>query len=322
MTIEGEAMSRSSRAFIISVALHAILFVMLASFHVKSKVREGKPSIGVLFEVKAPPPKLERPKLRIEPQKFDLMPKETETTYRPVEPRLKIDSQMIVATANKNVSARERTGIPFGLQTPFGSLKTNETFSGGLRAVGTRRYTRNTNRLVEFIDRERGTRSVVYCLDISASMGASNRLNLSRNYLKESLLSLNENDKFNVIAFSKDLEMLSPNEMLKATRENIMIAMDFLDKFTLQSIKANTKTDLLSPILRALDMKPSVVVIVTDGLPTAGVVQPERIIQIVKERNVSGTKIYAIGMEMDEEQPEAWLMKNIAMETNGEYQFF
>lgn len=315
-------MNYSNKALIISLVVHAILLVLLASFHVKSKVREGKPSIGVLFEVKAPPPKLERPKLRIEPQKLELTPKETERSYRPAEPKLKIDSQMVVATANRNVSARERTALPFGLQAPIDSLKTSETFSGGLRAVGARRYTRTSNRLVEFIDRERGARSIVYCLDVSASMGASNRLNLSRNYLKESLLALNENDKFNVIAFSKDLEILSPSEMLKATKENVMIAMEFLDRFTLQSIKLNTKTDLLSPILRALDMRPSVIVVVTDGLPTAGVVQPERIVQIVKERNVGGTKIYAIGMEMDEEQPEAWLMKNIAMETNGEYQFF
>ena len=161
-------------------------------------------------------------------------------------------------------------------------------------------------------------------MDVSASMGASRKLNLARNYLKDSLLALDgKKDTFNVIAFAQSVRVFRPGALVPATAENLSDALDFLDEYTPQNIRLNTKTDLLAGLIKALEMEPAIIALVTDGLPTAGVTQPEKIMRMVREKNIGGNvRIFAIGMEMDLEQPEAWLLRAIAEQNKGEFQFF
>ncbi|MGQ9609058.1 MAG: vWA domain-containing protein [bacterium] len=317
-------MRRSNLAFMISLVIHLILALIFMNIHRKEIVRYGKPSIAIEFNVKAPEPKLENIKPKIEPIKLDSIQRKTNVSYSSRPMPLSANTQLAVATAVKNISARgESTTLPYGIQLPQASLGSGASFNGAVRARGAEGYGRGgKSQLVDFVDRTKGKRDIIYCLDVSASMGSANKLNLSRNYLKDSLLALNENDRFNIIVFSKSFEIFHEHELLPATKENKLKAMSFLDNFTPQSIRVNTKTDLLSPLLFALDMKPMIIVAVTDGLPTSGVINPENILQSIKEKNINGAKIFAIGMEMDQDQPEAWLMKAIAEQNNGECQFF
>ncbi len=317
-------MRRSNIAFIISLVIHLVVALIFMNVHRKEIVRYGKPFIAVEFNVKTPEPKLENIKPKIEPVKLDSVQRRTDISYSSRPLPLTANTQLAVATAVKNISARGKsTTLPYGIQLPQGSLGSGASFDGSIRARGAESYGRGgRSQLVDFVDRTKGKRDIIYCLDVSASMGSANKLNLSRNYLKDSLLALTENDRFNIIAFSKDYEIFHKDGLLQATRENISKAMSFLDSFSPQSIRANTKTDLLSPILSALDMKPTIIVMVTDGLPTAGVINPEKILQSLKEKNINGTKIFSIGMEMDQDQPESWLMKAIAEQNGGEYQLF
>ncbi len=317
-------MRRSNLAFMISLIVHLVAALIFMNIHRKEIVRYGKPSIAIEFNVKAPEPRIENVKPKIEPIKLDSIQRKTNILYSSRPLPLTANTQLAVVTAAKNISARgESTALPYGIQLPQGSLGSGASFDGSVKARGAEGYGKGgKSQLVDFVDRTKGKRDIIYCLDVSASMGSANKLNLSRNYLKDSLLALNENDRFNIIAFSKSYEMFHKDGLLQATRENILKAMSFLDNFTPQSIRANTKTDLLSPILFALDMKPTIIVMVTDGLPTSGVINPEKILQNVKEKNVNGTKIFAIGMEMDQDQPESWLMKAIAEQNGGEYQLF
>ncbi len=317
-------MRRSNLAFIISLIVHLIAGLIFMNLHRKEIVRYGKPSIAIEFNVKAPEPKIEKVKPKIEPLKIDTIQRKTDVLYSSRPLPLSANTQLAVVTAAKNISAKgESTTLPFGIQLPQGSLGSGASFDGSVRARGAEGYGRGgKSQLIDFVDRTKGKRDIIYCLDISASMGSANKLNLSRNYLKDSLLALNENDRFNIIVFSKNYEVFNENGFLQATKENILKAMSFLDSFTPQSIRTNTKTDLLSPLLFALDMKPMIIVAVTDGLPTSGVINPEKILQNLKEKNTNGTKIFSIGMEMDQDQPESWLMKAIAEQNGGEYQFF
>ncbi len=317
-------MRRSNLAFMISLIVHLIAGLIFMNVHRKEIVRYGKPSIAIEFNVKAPEPKIEKVKPKIEPLKIDTIQRKTDVLYSSRPLPLSANTQLAVVTAAKNISAKgESTTLPFGIQLPQGSLGSGASFDGSVRARGAEGYGRGgKSQLIDFVDRTKGKRDIIYCLDISASMGSANKLNLSRNYLKDSLLALNENDRFNIIVFSKNYEVFNENGFLQATKENILKAMSFLDSFTPQSIRTNTKTDLLSPLLFALDMKPMIIVAVTDGLPTSGVINPEKILQNLKEKNTNGTKIFAIGMEMDQDQPESWLMKAIAEQNGGEYQFF
>ena len=108
-------------------------------------------------------------------------------------------------------------------------------------------------------------------MDVSASMGSANRLNFARSYLKDSFRLLDHGrDRFNIIAFSRDTYIFHRSKLLLATKENLDSGMHFLDEYTPQSIRMNTKTDLLSALIRAMEMEPNMIVLVTDGLPTAG----------------------------------------------------
>ncbi len=315
-------MKRSNTSFIISLIIHVLAALLFALIHRGSYIRWGLNAIPVEFNVEAPRPKLEREKPRFEP--MELNPERRPTDRKQSQPLVKIKREMDKTTAYRDVIITDDSETLTDMDMQEGDLGTGGSFTFRTRARGAGPGARgDKSQLVEFVDKSKGDRRIIYCMDVSASMGASNKLNLARNYLKDSLLALDsERDKFNVIAFARDVRIFR-DEMLPVKRENLTAAMRFLDEYTPQNIKANSKTDLLAVLIRALEMKPNIIALVTDGLPTAGVTNPEKIIQSIREKNMNGdVRIFAIGMEMDLEQPEAWLLRTIAEQNSGEFQFF
>lgn len=317
-------MKLSRPSFLISLIIHILAALIFIQIHTEGRIRHGYSAIPVMFKVETPAPRIdkpEKPRFKIE----NIQPVQRANTR--VQPRrfMRIDQKMVTTAAYRDVVVSEYTGVLPNVEVPQGDLQANGTFDFRSRGMGAGSNIRGgKNQLVEFVDKSKGKRNVVYCLDVSASMGAANKLNLARNYMKDSLLALDsEKDVFNIIAFDKVIRVFRPGTMVTVTRENLDAAMAFMDHYTPQSIMENTKTDLLSALIQALEMKPNVIAIVTDGLPTAGITQPEKILQGIAEKNPGGKiRIFAIGMEMDLEQPEAWLMKAIAEQNSGEFQLF
>lgn len=128
--------------------------------------------------------------------------------------------------------------------------------------------------IVDFIkEKDSGNpQQVVYCLDVSASMkipGLKKR-ELAIQSIKESLRALSNESYFDIITFSTKAKSRT-RELVPATVENITEASRYLEKLDSDQILGNRETNLLGAIEKALDKKPSVIVLVTDGLPTAGV---------------------------------------------------
>ena len=321
-------MKRLNTSFVTSLGIHALVALIVINVHVVQNIKQRpKPSIPVEFNVKAPEPKIEASKPKVEPTELNPGLRLASNIQRsPRQMKITAPQSMAVATAYRNISPTRSSEVPVGLEIAEDSdTQMGKLLSTSIRASGGRRITKGgESQLVQFVDKTKGKRDIVYCMDVSASMGApgSSKLDLARNYLKDSLLALSDRDRFNIIAFAKDHRIFRSDALVPATKENIADAISFLDEYTYQNVKANTKTDLLAVLIRAFEMKPSIVVIVTDGLPTAGIVQPERIVQIVREKNIGGARIFSIGMEMDPAQPEAWLMKTIAEQNDGEFKFF
>jgi Mg-chelatase subunit ChlD len=313
-------MRRSNLAFIISLIIHTLAALILVYVHREGTVRRGLSAIPVEFNVKTPEPRLEKKKPRLEQIELD---PERRSVKRVASPHLiRIDQKMDRTTAHRDIIVVEESEAPLGLETSEEGVQMGLPDRSAARGAG-REAKGGKSQLVEFVDKSKGKRRIVYCVDVSASMGAANKLNLARNYLKDSLFALNsKKDTFNIIAFAKNTSVFRQGDLVPATKENLADALDFLDEYTPQSIELNTKTDLLAALIRALEMKPSIIAMVTDGLPTAGVTHPEKIIQSIREKNIDGSvRIFAIGMEMDLEQPEAWLLRAIAGQNNGEFQF-
>lgn len=316
-------MKRSNTSFLISMIIHLLAALILVSVHRQGVIREARRSISVLFDVKPPEPRLEPRKLEIKP--IEINPDRKPISRQQTPRSIKINRKMDGTTAYRDVIVTDESETPYDMEMSEEGVQMGDLLPSRSGARGAGRNTKDgRSQLVEFVDKSRGRRRIVYCMDVSASMGASRKLNLARNYLKDSLLALDgEKDTFNIIAFAQSVRVFRPGALVPATAENLSDALDFLDEYTPQNIRLNTKTDLLAVLIKALEMESAIIALVTDGLPTAGVTQPEKIMRMVREKNIGGNvRIFAIGMEMDLEQPEAWLLRAIAEQNKGEFQFF
>jgi len=315
-------MKGSRTAFIVSIVIHGILMFLFVFIRIEQEYKKASGAVAVDITEQIKEKKLILKRKNLEPIKRDMVPKsDIERPIRTVE--LTTSARIIRTQSDRGTPVLKASNLPTDLSTPIGRTQIGD-LSGNFKVREMQRPLREKrSQLVEFVDKTKGKREIIYCLDISASMSApgSNKLNLARRYLVESLLALNEQDSFNIIVFSKDTKLYYPSGTIIATKENIGNAIEFLNQWTPQNTKSNTKTDLLSPILYALNMKPNIVVTVTDGLPTVGVIQPEKILEKIGDTNINiKAKIFAIGMEMDEEMPEALLLKEISSQNNGEFQ--
>ena len=174
---------------------------------------------------------------------------------------------------------------------------------GGLLGGGGKDGAADRLGLIDFLDEFGGPKDVVYCLDITASMQAAGmkKLPLAINALKDSVMMLGNNDKLNIVAFSNTAKPMS-EKMLPANPANIKRVLKYLDRFTPQSIQGNTGTNILAALEVALTLDPSVIVLITDGLPTTSPDYPievdrDIILEKVREKNVNNAVIYVVALE-------------------------
>lgn len=180
--------------------------------------------------------------------------------------------------------------------------------------------------IIDFLDEFGGPKDVVYCLDITASMQAAglNKLELAVNSLKDSVIMLGNDDRLNIVAFSNTAKPMS-EEMLPANAANIKRTLKYLDRFTSESIQGNLDTNILSAIETALAFEPTVVVLITDGLPQTDAdnqiyieTNTQKILDAVRENNRNNASIYVVALEIDlKRSPGAKLLLSLSEEHNG-----
>ncbi|MDE0483160.1 MAG: VWA domain-containing protein [Candidatus Poribacteria bacterium] len=194
---------------------------------------------------------------------------------------------------------------------------------GGLLEGGGRSGSKDPLGIIKFLNDLDGPQDVVYCLDISASMKAAglNKLELALNAVKDSVLMLGSEDTFNIVPFSLTARLMS-EKLLPADEMNIKRALWYLDTFTPQSIQNNLHTNILAALEKALKLDASVVVLVTDGLPTKGPnieTDTQKILDTIREKNVKNARIYVVALEIDLRlSPGAYLLESLSNEHNGE----
>ncbi len=179
--------------------------------------------------------------------------------------------------------------------------------------------------IIEFIEEAEGAQQVVFCLDVSASMQAAGlrKLELAVEAIKEALSSLNADDSFNIITFAANAKM-GKRKLAPVTEKNIETVSKYLDRFTPEGIANNQGTNLLETIETALEINPSIIVLVTDGLPTTGPnqnieIDSTKILETVKAKNVNGASIYIVALEIDLElSPGAALLVDLVDQNSGE----
>ena len=178
--------------------------------------------------------------------------------------------------------------------------------------------------IIDFIEEAEGPQQVVFCLDISASMQAAGlrKLELAIEAIKEALSSLDEEDSFNIITFHANAK-LGKRKLAPVTEKNIETVSKYLDRFTPEGIANNQGTNLLETIEKALEVNPSIIVLVTDGLPTSPFgnieIDSTKILEAVKAKNVNNASIYIVALEIDlKHSPGAALLVDLVEQNSGE----
>ncbi len=165
----------------------------------------------------------------------------------------------------------------------------------------------------------RGTvirRDVTFVLDTSGSM-AGEKIHQAREALKYCLHRLHEEDRFNIIRFSTDVERFRDN-LVAANGNHRKAATEFTD-----AIEARGGTDIHGALTTALSQKTDparshVVVFLTDGLPTVGVTDIATILEAVSRAATPNTRLFTFGVGHN---VNTLLLDRIANEHGGVSQY-
>jgi len=166
---------------------------------------------------------------------------------------------------------------------------------------------------VELAQQKVMPKDVCLVLDTSGSMQEQNRIASAQEAVKFCLNALNPGDRFALITFSTTVESFSEG-MAEATPEAVQRAAAHVER-----LEARGTTDLCGAVLRALSLapkgdRPYLVVLVTDGKPTAGVTDPGQIIDKVEGANKANVRVFTFGIAEDLNVP---LLDRIAETTRG-----
>jgi Ca-activated chloride channel family protein len=141
-------------------------------------------------------------------------------------------------------------------------------------------------------------RDMVFVLDTSGSMSGV-KMEQARKALTFCIDHLGAQDRFAVLSFATTVSQYADG-LRQAKKSELARARKWID-----ALEANGGTAIDAALKAALDLRPTdtsrpfTVVFFTDGEPTVGETNPERIVKTVADRNTSHTRIFTFGVGND-----------------------
>jgi len=140
-------------------------------------------------------------------------------------------------------------------------------------------------------------KTVIFVLDRSGSMSGK-KIEQARNALKFVLENLRDDDLFNIVVYDDRVETYKP-ELQRYSRESRSDAVRFVE-----NIQPGGSTNIADALKSALgqvkeESRPSYVIFLTDGLPTAGEVRETAIAEDARKANSTHTRIFSFGVGFD-----------------------
>ncbi len=140
-------------------------------------------------------------------------------------------------------------------------------------------------------------KTVIFVLDRSGSMQGC-KIEQAREALTFVVNNLRDDDTFNIIAYDDRVESFRP-ELQRFTPESRKDALTFVD-----NIRAGGSTNIDEALTTALgmiedDSRPSYVLFLTDGLPTAGQTDEQTIAKHARSSNTKDARLFAFGVGFD-----------------------
>jgi Ca-activated chloride channel family protein len=142
-------------------------------------------------------------------------------------------------------------------------------------------------------------KDVVFVFDTSGSMNGP-KIEQAKRALQFVLNNLNPRDRFNIIQFSSEVEPFRKG-LVDASEGEVTAARKFVEE-----IKAVGGTAIHDALITALESlpatrgdRPTMLVFVTDGLPTVGETSVDAILRDVEKQNKGRARIFAFGVGDD-----------------------
>ena len=156
-------------------------------------------------------------------------------------------------------------------------------------------------------------KDIVFVLDTSGSMADAGKMEKARSALLFGIKNLRDGDRFNVINFAGE-EHLFENKLTAANAAGRKRGEDFVQK-----LKPNGGTninDALQAALKQFDSsdRPKMLVFMTDGLPTVGESDANKIVSNAQKIKVDGLRLFTFGVGYD---VNTTLLDKLAAENSG-----
>jgi uncharacterized protein with von Willebrand factor type A (vWA) domain len=161
----------------------------------------------------------------------------------------------------------------------------------------------------------------MYVLDISLSM--ETRIEPAVRQLKKALAGLQKDESFGIVVFAGEYYLFR-SQLKAVTRSNIEAANEFLDKIELK--EGTNLEHVLKRVFRVSGI--AEVIVITDGIPSLGETNFDKLAGKVKKMNKANARIDTIGLagkvpKGNETREEIFgagrLLKDIAQQNGGIY---
>ena len=156
-------------------------------------------------------------------------------------------------------------------------------------------------------------KDIIFVLDTSGSMADEGKMVKARSALLFGIRNLRDGDRFNVVGFAGE-EHLMESGLIRADASGKKRGEEFVGKLT--PTGGTNINDALKASLRQFDSndRPKLLVFMTDGLPTVGEQNVEKIINNAKEIKVDGLRLFTFGVGYD---VNTRLLDKLAAENSG-----
>jgi Ca-activated chloride channel homolog len=144
---------------------------------------------------------------------------------------------------------------------------------------------------------ERTAKTVIFVVDRSGSMSGK-KMEQARDAVKFVLNNLHENDTFNIVAYDSSVETFRP-ELQRYDQTTRQAALGFVE-----GLYAGGATNIDGALTAALNMihdgtRPSYILFLTDGLPTAGETGEAKIVEAARRNNKHRARVISMGVGYD-----------------------
>lgn len=146
-------------------------------------------------------------------------------------------------------------------------------------------------------EQERAAKDIVFILDTSGSMSGE-KIDKAKAALKFGVESLSPRDRFNIISFSGE-EHLMKAGLVEANQGGKQTGLKFIE-----NLRPEGGTNINDALVQAFKQfqsseRPSMIVFLTDGLPTVGTTDVKQIIKNVADANRAGVRLFSFGVGYD-----------------------